>query len=94
MSTFFVVLISLYNIEYNAISVPDTYMAPLVQSLHLKYNHPSAYQLNKIMSRQFYCTGMSATIQQISASCNTCIRLKTLPKEIREYSTSPSEKNF
>ena len=81
----------IHNIEYNAISVPDTYIAPLVQSLHLKYNHPSAYQLNKIMSRQFYCTGMSATIQQISASCNTCIRLKTLPKEIREHSTSPSE---
>ena len=80
-----------HNIEYNAISIPETYISPLVQSLHLKYNHASAYQLNKIMSRQFYCTGMSSTIQQISASCNTCIRLKTLPKEIREYSTSPSE---
>ena len=80
-----------HNIEYNAISVPELYIFPLVQSLHMKLNHPSAYQLNKIMSRQYYCSGLQTVIQQISASCNTCIRLKTLPKEIRDHATSPSE---
>ena len=80
-----------HNIEYNAISVPETYISPLVQSLHMKLNHPSAYQLNKIMSRQYYCSGLATVIQQISTSCNTCIRLKTLPKEIRNHATSPSE---
>lgn len=81
----------IHDINYNAISVPVAYCSSLVQSLHLKLNHPSSYQLNKIMSRQFYCPGLPTIINEISANCNICIRLKTLPKEIREFSTSPTE---
>ena len=81
----------IHDINYNAISVPLDYSSSLVQSLHLKLNHPSSYQLNKIMSRQFYCPGLPTIINEISANCNTCVRLKTLPKEIRDFSTSPTE---
>ena len=80
-----------HDINYNAISIPEKYCSSLVQSIHLKLNHPSAYQLNKVMARQFYCPGMPAIINEITANCNTCVRLKTLPKEVRDFSTTPTE---
>ena len=79
---------NVHNVEYNAISVPQVYLAPLANSVHLKLNHPSSFQLGKIMSRQFYCPGMAAVLNKIAEECNTCVRLKKLPKEIREYSTT------
>ena len=80
-----------HDINYNSISIPEKYGSSLAQSLHLKLNHPSAYQLNKVMARQFYCPGLPSIINEITANCNTCIRLKTLPKEVRDFSTTPTE---
>ena len=39
-----------HNIVYEAIVVPEVYISSIVQSLHLKLDHPSAYQLHKVMS--------------------------------------------
>ena len=86
-----------HSIEYKAISVPDVYFPGLVQSLHLKLNHPSPYQLMKVMSRQFFCIGMAKIINNISASCDVCCRLKILPKEAQQGSTQQNltfGKNF
>lgn len=76
-----------HDIEYKAILIPDIYVSSVVQSLHVKLNHPSPYQLNKHMSRNFFAIGMSKTIHDISGSCDTCVRLKTLPKPALKGST-------
>ena len=86
-----------HSVEYKAISIPDVYFPGLVQSLHLKLNHPSPYQLMKVMSRQFFCIGMAKIINNISASCDVCCRLKILPKEAQQGSTQQNTtfgKNF
>ena len=40
-----------------AIIVPTNMYPGLIQALHLKLNHPSKSQLQKVLSRYFYCVG-------------------------------------
>lgn len=86
-----------HDVHYNTISVPEIYFPSLVQSFHVKLNHPSAYQLHKHINRQFYCLAMAKIINNISSSCDVCSRLKILPKEVNTGTTQLNEtfgKNF
>ena len=86
-----------HALQYEAILVPEIIFPGLVQSLHLKLNHPSPHQLVKQISRQFYCIGMAKYINNVSATCDVCIRLKTLPKEASAHTTTENQvfgKNF
>ena len=71
-----------------AISVPYAMYPGLVQALHLKFNHPSKNQLQKMCSKYFYTPGHTAIIDDVTESCNTCARLKQLPPEMFSESTA------
>ena len=66
---------------YNAISVPTQMFPGLVQALHLKLNHPSKMQLQKLLARHFYSPSSSRIIEEITANCVTCTSLKQLPEQ-------------
>ena len=80
-----------HGVEYNAIIVPEVYISSLIQSLHLKSNHPSPYQLHKTMSRHFFAIGIAKLINNITAACDVCTRLKTLPKQPHESTTTMND---
>ena len=80
-----------HGAEFKAIVVPQVYVSSIIQSLHLKLNHPSPYQLHKSMSRHFFAVGIAKLINNITSSCDTCARLKTLPKQAQQSSTSKNE---
>ena len=77
-----------HNLTYEAIVVPDIYISSIIQSLHIKLNHPSAYQLHKTLSRYYFAIGIAKIVNNISSSCDVCTRLKTLPKEAQMSTTS------
>ena len=68
------------GIEYNAISVPKHLYSGLVQSIHIKLNHPSRAQMHKFLHRYFFCIGLTVTVDSVHSSCQTCMSLTTLPK--------------
>ena len=72
---------------YDAISIPATFFPGLVHALHIKLNHPSRAQMQRLMNRYFYCAGHTRIIEEIFASCTICVALKELPKEIFSQST-------
>ena len=74
--------------NYDAISVPTNFYPGLVNALHIKLNHPSKTQMQRLMSRHFYCTGQARIIEEITAACTVCASLKELPKELFSQSTS------
>ena len=78
----------MHNVEYQAIVIPDVFVAGVVQALDLKLNHPSPYQLHKHASRHFYAIGLSKVIQNITSTCDTCTRLKILPRQLQESTTT------
>ena len=73
---------------YNAISVPKNFYPGLVNALHIKLNHPSKGQMQRLMSRHFYSAGQARIIEEITSACTICASLKELPKELFSESTT------
>ena len=78
------------GLEYDAISVPCNLYPGLIQSLHIKLNHPSRAQLHKFVNRHFFCIGTVQTIDSVHISCEVCASLSVLPKVEQTQSTSPN----
>ena len=49
-----------------AISVPHIMFPGLIQALHLKLNHPSKLQLERISSRYFYTPGHARIVAEVT----------------------------
>ena len=77
--------------SYEAISVPTRFFPGLIHALHLKLDHPSKHQLQKLVSRYFYSPGQARIIDEVSDSCVTCTSLRKLPKELFSESTQPNK---
>ena len=73
--------------EHKAISVPYNFFPGLVNSLHIKLQHPSKAQMIKLISRYFYCSGQARIINDIVSNCELCRSLQELPKELFSEST-------
>ena len=73
--------------NYEAISVPNNFFPGLVHALHIKLNHPSKTQMQRLVSRFFYSSGHARIIEEVSSACSLCAALKTLPKELLSEST-------
>ena len=82
------------GIEYDAISVPKHLYAGLVQSIHIKFNHPSRNQLHKFLHRYFFCIGLVHTVDSIHSSCQVCTSLSALPLFDSPHTTSSFGSNF
>ena len=72
---------------YEAISVSTSMFPGLIQAIHLKLDHPSKFQLQKISSRYFYSPGFIRVIDEKTTNCLVCTSLKQLPRELFSEST-------
>ncbi|XP_067660624.1 uncharacterized protein [Haliotis asinina] len=70
------------------IIIPRQIVDGVITALHLKLNHPSAYQLKKVLHRYFYALDFDKTIERISSTCHQCAALKQAPVVTLEQSTS------
>ena len=73
--------------ELKAISVPYNFFPGLVNSLHIKLQHPSKAQMLRLISRYFYCSGQARIINEVVSNCELCRSLQELPKELFSEST-------
>ena len=76
--------------EFDAISVPEEMYPGLVTALHIKLFHPSRLQMQRLLSRFFFCLNSAKTVDQIQTNCSICTSLSNIPKEIVKQSTTPS----
>ena len=80
------------GIARNQIVVPSSLFPGLVAALHIKLQHPTKFQMGKLIARYFYCPGSTKAIAECVENCHTCISLKALPTPILPETTSPPEK--
>jgi len=59
----------------------------LMQALHLKLNHPSKTQLQRVSARYFYAPGNARIIDEVTTNCPVCTSLRQLPPEVFTEST-------
>ena len=67
--------------QYQAISVPTALFPGLIHAL----------QLSKLIARYFYTPGYLRIIDEVCDSCQACVSMKLLPKEMFSESTGEIE---
>ena len=70
------------------IIVPKQVLLGLLTALHIKFSHPSAYQLKRLVSRYFFAINLDKAIEQITTSCSQCTALRSVSSELRSQTTS------
>ena len=68
---------------------PTELSSGLVTALHLHFNHPSKYQLQRIFSRYFYAINSTQCISDVTDGCSMCSSVKKIPPELFEQSSTP-----
>ena len=61
------------------IVVPRHVVDEVVTALHLRLNHPSRYQLNKVFSRTFFALNTDKQVDGVFTNCHACRSLRTAP---------------
>ena len=72
------------------IVIPQQVLHGIVQVLHIKLNHPSCHQLQKVFNRFFMALNAERFITQCTKACHQCASLKEVPHALLpESSESP-----
>ena len=79
------------GIPRNQVVVPSKLFPGLLSALHHKLQHPTKYQMGKLVGRYFYCPGATALIAECVDNCHTCLSLKSLPPAILSETSTQSE---
>ena len=77
--------------EYDAISVPRSLYPSILQSLHIRLNHPSRTQMHRFAQRYFHCIGSSSTVDDMHRSCQVCTSLSIMPTPVTSFSTEENK---
>jgi len=83
-----VVRSELYQPRRELIVVPKHLLSGLLTSLHLQLNHASAYQLQKVFARSYFCQGAAKCVAAVVGNCHVCQSLKVVPRELHMQSSS------
>ena len=62
--------------DFNRIVIPKDKVITILQLIHLKGNHPSQYQSEKVFSRHFFCPGFRQTLNDFYDQCFLCTSVK------------------
>ncbi|KAJ8388923.1 hypothetical protein AAFF_G00126790 [Aldrovandia affinis] len=71
----------------DCIVVPRAVLDGLLNSLHIKLDHPTATQLKAVVQRYFYALDMDAAVQRVTNGCHRCAALKKAPVFMSDQST-------
>ena len=69
------------------IVVPCSMAHGLLTALHIRLEHPTAYQLTKLSNRYFYAIAMDKVSTQVANACDVCTALQYVPSGLVEQSS-------
>ena len=72
-------------INRDLIVLPDDVGFGILYAMHLNLNHPTFYQLSKIVDTKFFILSKDAKIKQIIESCAMCQSVSKIPREIEDF---------
>ena len=70
------------------IIVPRTMLPGLLTALHIRFEHPTIFQLKQLFTRYFYALNLDKHLQETINTCHTCASLRITPKFVSDQSTS------
>lgn len=69
------------------IVVPRSVLDGLVTAVHIRFNHPSPFQMKQLLSRYFYALNLDAATHTAYDTCHHCMALKSVPASLQTQST-------
>jgi hypothetical protein len=69
------------------IVVPQQVLHGILTILHLRCNHPTAYQLTKLFSQYFFALNLDKSVSEVSKSCHQCAALLDVPRAMIKQTT-------
>ena len=76
------------------IVIPRSVIDGFLTALHLRFTHPSCYQMKQLFSRYFYSLDLDKSLQRVVSACHHCQSLRTLPQHLVPQSTGESPSKF
>ena len=67
------------------IVIPQNVSKGLLYGMHLNLNHPTPFQLKKVIETKFFILDRDKIIKDISHQCVLCQSLSEVPREIQEF---------
>ena len=71
--------------ERSRVFVPGEFLQSILTVIHVRLDHPSAYQLENIFNRYFFGICAHSLCELISAECSFCVSRNKFPKELDEF---------
>jgi hypothetical protein len=61
----------------------------LVTAIHIRFNHPTPYQMKQLVTRYFFALDLDKALQRVYDSCHHCMSLKAVPPSLLMSSEEP-----
>ena len=71
--------------EVGRVVVPPNLLDSILMAIHLRLQHPTAYQMQIIFDKYFFSIGVKQTIDNLISNCFICLGLKKFPKELQGF---------
>ena len=65
--------------------IPEEISVGLIYALHLNLNHPTPFQLSKILDTRFSVLDKDTKVKEVTDSCTLCCSVSKIPKEIENF---------
>ena len=65
--------------------IPCDVSVGLVYALHINLNHPTNFQLSKLLDTKFYILDKESKVKKITESCTLCQSVAKIPREIESF---------
>ena len=71
--------------ERSRVFVPAEFLQSILTVMHVRLDHVSSFQLEKVFNRYFFGISTKTICDEISEECSLCISLQKFPKELDEF---------
>ena len=68
--------------------VPEDISLGLLHAMHLNLNHPSQFQLMKVVDTRFFMLDRERKIRDLVKNCTLCQSVAKLPEEIHTFKSN------
>ena len=69
------------------IVIPQQVLHGVLSALHLKLDHPTAFQLTRVFNREFFALNLSEAVLTITKHCHLCESIREVPRALIEQAS-------
>ena len=78
-----------FQLPRERIVVPRMIVDGLLNAIHIRFNHPSKFQMKAIFNRYFFALDIDKATESVSSNCHLCQSIKYIPQHLQSQSTEP-----